>query len=234
MLRLAGASTIFAQRPEGPTADSTPTSTPGSIPQDTIHPALLQYIQAIRGGDANIQGSFDLPDIDPSNTNVIPGERSPSGYGPDLLTSSRVPQRTPDSTSDSVGAPPTQHPLPQVPADSQLWTSFESPQAPFIQGTPGGATYSLDSFSDFNSIFRFQSPFLHTQYPQFSAPRQTFEQTPTTGPSPASNDLSRGLGIGEMRIEDRTTGSGLDFTRSMAENVSELSSWEAFLAGWQP
>ena len=241
MLRLAGASNISAQRREDPTADSTPTSTPGAtgmsraIPQDTIHPALLQYIQATQGGGPNVQGSFDQPVTDPSKTNAVLSGRSPSGSGRDPSTSSRVPHGMP---SNSVGTPPTQQPLPQVPAGSQLWSSFESTQSPFTQGTAGEATYSLDSFSDFDSIFRFHSPFLHTQYPQLSGTTQTFEQTPTTGPSPVSNDLSRGFG--EMRMEEARTGRELDPTRFMAGNAPGLAydgigtSWEAFLAGWRP
>lgn len=242
MLRLAGASNIFAQRREDPTADSISTSMPGAtsvfpvIPQDTIHPALFQYMQVIQGGDANIQGSFSLPDIDPSKTNAILSERSPIGCGLDQLTSSRIPHGMPGTTSNSIGSRPTQQALPQVPADSQLWRSFESAQSPPIQRTPGEGTYSLDSFSDFDSTFRFQSPFLHSQYPQLSGATQT----PTTGPSPVSNDILRGIGIGEMRIEDTRAGGGLDFTPSMAENVPGLVSdgmgisWEALLAGWQP
>lgn len=238
MLHLAGASKIVAQRREDPTADSASTPTPsatGIVSGDIIHPALLQYMQAIQDSDANIHDSSDLQDTDPSRVNALLSGGPPSGYG---LDPSRVPHGMSGVASTSVGALPTQQPLPQVPADSRLWSSFESKQSPpFAEGPPGEATYSLDSIPDFNSIFRFQTPSLHTQYPQLSGATPPFEQTQNIGPSPAFNDLSREFAVGEMRMGDMETTSGLDFRRFMVENVPGLTSdgmdtgWEAFLTG---
>ena len=239
MLHLAGASNIFAQPSEDSTADSAPTSTPSpswtfpAVPQDTIHPTLLQYMYATQDGDAKIQDSANLPDTGSSNTNTILSAGSPSGYGLDASPSPRIPRGMPGATG--VRLPPTQQPLPQVPANSKLWSSFEPTHTPFTQRNPGEAACALDSFPGFDSIFRFQAPSLHTQYPQLSGATQT----PTAGPSPASNDLSRGFGISEMRMRDTSTGGELDFTRIMAENVPGLTDgmgvgWEAFLTGWHP
>jgi len=242
VLLLAGASNIFAQRRDSSTADSPSGSTPSdsgtlpAIPQDTVHPVLLQYMQVIQDGDAEIQGSYDLLDTDLSRNTILSGGSS-SGYGLGASTSAPVPHGMPGATCTNAGVLPTQ-PLPQVPADSQLWNSFESTQYP---SGPGEAAYSLDSSPDFNSIFRFQVPSLHTQYPQLSsATNQTVDQTPTTNHSPTYNDLSRGGGVNGMRMGDTGTGSGLDFASFMTGNVPGLTldgtgiSWEAFLNGWNP
>jgi hypothetical protein len=196
-------------------------------------------MQVIQGGDVKIQDSPDLLDTDPLRNTMLSG-RSSSVYGLGASTSAPVPDGMPDATYTDVGVLPTQ-PLPRVPANSQLWNSFESTQYPFAQRNPGEATYSPDSFPDFNSIFRFQAPSLHTQYPQLSgAVARTVEQTPTTDYSPASNDSSREFGISGMRRGDIKMGSGLDFACFMAENVPGLTSdgmgtsWEAFLTGWHP
>lgn len=207
-----------------------------AIPQDSIHPALLQYMQDIRDGDIKIRDSSALLDTGPSKADVIM-----SGHGLGPSTSSRVPPEMPGAVRTSVGAPPAQQLLPQIPTESQLWSSFDrSTQSPSTRGNPDDATYSLDSFPDFDSIFRFQTPSLYTQYPQLSPAARTLERTPTAGPSPSSNDSSRGFGIGETRVEDTRVASELYFTRCMAEDVSGFSAdgmgsgWEAFLAGWRP
>ena len=240
VLHLAGASNIFAQRRECPTAGSTPGSTPSdtglfpAIPQDSIHPALLQYMQVIQDGDVEIQDSSDLLDTDASRNTILSG-RSSSGYGLGASTSAPTSHGMPGATCNNTGVLPTQ-PLSQVPADSQPWNSFESTQYHPVPRDPGEATYSLDSF---DSIFRFQVPSLHTQYPQLpGAIARTVDQTSTTDHSPTSNDLSRGGGINGMPMGDTRAGSELDLASFMTENVPGLTSdgmgisWEAFFTGW--
>jgi hypothetical protein len=198
-----------------------------AIPQDTIHPVLLQYSQVIQDSDVEIQGSSNLLDTDPSTTS--------SGYGLGASTFAPVPHGMPGAARTNAGVLPTQ-PLPQVPADNQLWNSFESTQYP---SGPGEAMYSPDSFPDLDSIFRFQAPSLHTQYPQLSSAtaRAVVEQTPTTNHSPNSN---RGDGISGVQMGDTGAGGELDFASFMTGNVPGLTldgmgiSWEAFLNGWHP
>lgn len=208
-----------------------------TIPQDTIHPALLQYMRVIQGDDVKNQESSYLLDTDLSRNAILSGG-SPSGYGLGASTSAPVPHGMTGATCTNVGVLPTQ-PLPQVPVDSQLWNSFEPTQHPFVQRNPDEAPHSLDSFPDFDSIFRFQAPSLHTQTPQLSgAIAQTAEQTPTTNYSPAPNDLSRGFGISGMRMGDTKPGNESDFAHFVAENAPGLTSdgmgidWGAFLTTW--
>jgi len=239
VLHLAGASNIFSQRREGSTADYTPGSTPSDtgtspvIPQDAIHPALLQYMRVIQGSDVKTQGPSDLLDTDSSRNATLSGTPS-SGYGLGAPTSAPVPHGRPSATYTDIGVPPAQ-PLPQVPADTQLWDSFKPTQYPSAQGNPGEATYSLDPFTDFDSIFRIQAPSLHTQYPQLP---YTIAQT--ADHSHASNDLSRGPGINEMRMGDTRAGSELDFASFMAENMPGLNydgmgiGLETVFADWHP
>ena len=134
VLHLAGASNIFAQRRERSTADTTPGSTPSdsgvftAIPEDAIHPALLQYMQVIQDGDAKVQYSSDLLDTDSSRNTMLSGGSS-SGYGLGASTSAPAPHGMPSATCTNIGVPPAQ-PLPQVPADNQMWNNFESTQYP--------------------------------------------------------------------------------------------------------
>ena len=118
-----------------------------------------------------------------------------------------------------------------------MWNNFESTQYPSVQSNPGEATYSLDSFPDFDSIFRFQVPSLHTQYPQMSYANA---QNPTADRSPASNDLPRGSGVSGMPMGDARAGNELDFAGFMSDNMPGLTydgmgiGWEAFFPGWHP
>ena len=202
------------------------------IPQDAIHPALLQYMQVIQGGDVKSQGPSDLLDTDPSRNTILSG-RSSSGYGLGAPTAAPVPHGGPGATCTNIGVPPTQ-PLPQVPADSRLWNSFEPTQYPSVQRNTGEATYSLDSFPDFDSIFRFQVPSLHTQYPQLSC-----TITPAADHSQASSDLSRGSGVSEMQTGDTRAGNELDFAGFMTENMPRLTydgmgiGLETFFTDWR-
>ena len=116
-----------------------------------------------------------------------------------------------------------------------MWNSFEPTQYPSVQGNPGDATYSLDSFPDFDSIFRFQVPSLHTQYPQLPC-----TITPTADHSQASSDLSRGAGVSEMRMGDTRAGNELDFAGFMTENMPGLTydgmgiGLDTFFTDWHP
>ena len=116
-----------------------------------------------------------------------------------------------------------------------MWNSFEPTQYPSVQGNPGDATYSLDSFPDFDSIFRFQVPSLHTQYPQLPC-----TIAPTADHSQASSDLSRGPGVSEMRMGDTRAGNELDFAGFMTENMPGLTydgmgiGLDTFFTDWHP
>ena len=201
-----------------------------AIPEDAIHPALLQYMQVIQDGDVKVQYSSDLLDNDSSRNPISSGGPS-SGYGLGASTSAPAPHGVP---STNIGGPPAQ-PLPQVPADGQLWNSFESTQYPSVQSNPGEAAYSLDSFPDIDSIFRFQAPSLHTQYPQASC---AIAQNPPADHSQAPNDLPRTSGVSGMPMGDTRTGGDLDLPGFMAENMPGLTydgmgiGWEAFFPGW--
>ena len=239
VLHLAGASNIHTTACGDSMDDRTSTSASSSagispaIQSENIHPTLFEYLQVIQKGDANFKESSDSHTTESISSEKL-NRLASSGHQTEGTTTSALTSLEVSSNANTgPSASSAQPPAFQTQAGSLSWPRFETAQSSFAQGNV--VPFVDPPLDSFNSIFRFQSPSISTQYPQLFDETLGPQLTSAVGPSSTPDDTSGSFGIGAVQMGDPNAGDGMDFAQFIAENVPSLVydgggiGWDTFL-----